>query len=531
MGVAGNRVAVFGDSILAHGWGIPAITSFVVSGGIVTITTGASHPLVAPGNWIGVGNPDDTLAWSSAVVQVLSMTNANPFSFTFSATFAGLTLPDGTYPSPGLWSYRSPYKTYEAGYFRGLNSWNGSPFMVTAPYAVAGSSSPHMLKAVQRSGAGPRFDVAFIQSGSNDVGIGSLTSQAAAQTAAATALTNIDAAVTALVNAGKVVFVGTPAMRSANAGNFTATQQQYMNVAYTGLRQNMIRLFQSRVNVVLIDYYEDVSDGQATPDGGVIAAYAMDGSHPSTQGIRAISNNTKNQALIRSVFKQGFDRQPKSILDDVVSYASGQQYPNLIQNGLMAGTGGNNGAGSSGTVPTSWTAQRLAGTATVVCTAAQQRIATPGVPNSTKWGWGFNVAFTPLLQSEQIYLSSTNLASRITKGAWYRGGFTATAIDAVSAAVLGNIKMMIQFLTPVNVSVLTFNDDSFLLHNNGTPMADGEQIVVASDPIWVPADATFGNVVPYIVLTATATAGGFVTGTASVQISNVWFRQIPDPTV
>ncbi len=532
MGIANNRVAVFGDSVVAQSWGTPAITALVVSGGIATVTTGASHHLVAPGNWIGFGNPDDTFAWSSGVVQVLSVTNANPFSFTFSATFAGLTLPDGTYSSPGNWSYRSSYRTYESGYFRGLNSWSGSPFMVTAPYAVAGASTPHMLKAVQRSlAAGPKYDVAFIQCGSNDVGTGALTSQAAAQTAAAAALVNIDAAVTALVGAGKFVLVGTPAMRSANAGNFTATQQQYMNVAYTGLRNDMIKLFQSRINVLVIDYYEDISDGQATPDGGVIAAYAMDGSHPSTQGIRAISNNTKNQNLIKSVFKQGFDRQPKSILDDVAGYATGQQYPNLIQNGMMAGTTGTNGTGSSGTVATSWTAQRLAGTATVVCTAAQQRAATPGVPNSTKWGWGQNLAFTFLVQSEQIYFSSTNMNARITKGAWYRGGFTATAVGAIPATLLANIKMLIQVLSPVNVSALTFNDNSFILHNNGTPMADGEQIVIASDPIWIPADATFGNVIPYIVLTATSTAGGFVTGTATIQVSNAWFRQIPDPTI
>ena len=103
---------------------------------------------------------------------------------------------------------------------------------------------------------------------------------------------------------------------------------------------------------------------QASANGDPLAEVTKDSLHPSPMGAYYMGKALAR--VLNPLFPPAMPSRVSSILD--VYEATDNPQGNLVINGLMAGTAGTNGTGSSGTVADNWTASRTTGaTLTGVC--------------------------------------------------------------------------------------------------------------------------------------------------------------------
>lgn len=169
----GIRVHLFTDSLNALAYTVSTASSVVVSGGVVTVNTGGSHFCVT-GNTCFFYNPHTTD--HTVNNHPLSGINVKPTShtnntFTFPASFAGVTVADGdiTTLNGGGWGVGSLISQNDQSLFHQLNSMLLNPFTEVALTGWTGASPEQVadLMAKAFSSSSPAFDIAWVTLGSN----------------------------------------------------------------------------------------------------------------------------------------------------------------------------------------------------------------------------------------------------------------------------------------------------------------------------------------------------------------------------
>ena len=231
-GVSGYRAILLGDSLNAnYSNGLP-ITSVTVSNGYATVTAG-TPPYCYPNDYIVMFNPGDPTSadeWSGKWIQVFDCPTNTSFRF-------ATNKPNGTYTtlSGQTWAYKTKAQVQGAAEFSMLNAFLGSPMSVIANFAQGGTPSSVTVGLISKILTNnPKFDIAFIQMGTNDINTIAV-SDTTAKSAAATVITNYTTVCNALLTAGVVPVIGILPFFSSPV-NGTIYPNQAVTIVRRGLR-------------------------------------------------------------------------------------------------------------------------------------------------------------------------------------------------------------------------------------------------------------------------------------------------------
>lgn len=520
---AKTRTILIGDSLLARAFGSPGSNNpngFIVSGGIATIncsTSLGSNGLFAPGNYVQLYNPGDTgftNPMNGANVPIL--TAPTNVSFTCSATIPGIgTLADGNYSTiaGNVWSVVPMNNGFNGSWFTWLNAYLGSPFQVVATYAVGGTLTSFALAMMPQALAGPKFDFAVIQSGTND--IDTAGTAAAANAAAITALANILSMASSVLAYGATPIIGVPPpVASGRAG------AKYKNIALAQLRYGLVKAVRANNQIILVDLYKHCILGTAA-NGGYVSGYVdtSDNIHPTVTASIAIA---KAEILWQSGrYPIPPDFQPVWIGDDYYDDTadhSGAPYPNLLQNGGFNGTAGTVGSPATGTVANSWNLNSVTGG--ITCAAVGQAARTAGYggsadPNTSNWGYAQTVSASGSAASQGYILTSA--AQNLVAGHWYRCGLTVKAL-ATLAHIQGVELQVFDVTTGANTYFGQITDTADLGAMN---MVSGDEVQFVTQPFYMAnADSILLQILVF------SSAAGW---SANLEFSSCWIRQIDSP--
>lgn len=510
-----QRTILIGDSLLGQMFNPVAVNTatggFVVSNGIATInTSSAGNHQIVPGNYFQIWNASDaTYAADINGATIIALTAPSATTLTFATSLA-----NGDYSAAygGHWQVTPFYITQNTSYFQWLRAFNRVPWMIVASYAQGGTTSANMVTLLPKMLAGPKFDTAFVQTGTNDLQAASTVAQATA--AAITAAANITAIANSILAAGANVVIGIPPPLGASLTNALPC-----NIGLNQLHTMLLQLAQSNSNIHVIDLFANMILGTSTT-GDFVSGYDISGDyiHPSTTGSIALSRAVN----VAPFAVPSADIQPVTVLDDVQTYTStGATYPNILAHGLMDGTGGSVSLPATGTAPTGWSISGVTGTAVAAGGAARTSFANT---NTVNWGYGFTVS-AAWTGNQGYTLGTGQLHSQIVPGSWYRAGFTVTA--------LGNTTDLTQLYGQLFLNG-TVNSVSgilpsvyFNLYNstlsNGQNLLQNDVLEFYSEPIFIPANAVVSSSIIQIIVNGT---NG---GSANLEFASAFVRQIPNP--
>jgi hypothetical protein len=329
--------------------------------------------------------------------------------------------------------------------------------------------------------AGPKADYAFIQYCTNDVN--SSTPDVPG------CLANIKSIVAGVEALGMVPIVCTPpAIGDPNAvpsDPATAIKAQ----ALQAVEQGEQALAKNDPRVILIDNFaQTVTPGD--PMGHFLPDYApVDGIHPSSYG-------EVQMARAAAAYLQQFtslpDLLPTSIADDATLDPSA---PDIIQNGLMSGTGGTivptPDTTITGTVPNGWSIYGFGATSASPLVLAVSGNAThAGVP-----GYTLDIDVTSAANGTGFQVGTngaggSSFGTRIVAGKWYQCGFELRANSAVSHFnVTGQV--LLNYPGGQSTSVFMLISGG-VTYENGIPLAAGATLQVISQPFYLPAQPSAG---------------------------------------
>jgi lysophospholipase L1-like esterase len=485
-----QRAIWIGDSLAANGFprGGTAPTasgSFVVSGGatnaIATITTGDPNGLIA-GNYVqifDVGDVNYQAVLNGVVVPVL--TTPSTTQLTVPATLGNLTMPNGDYsagyPAGGFWQVRAMHQMYGTSWLSWLNAYMDGYFTVVANYSQGGTVSQVGVALLPKIKAGPTAEYAFIQYCTNDV-------NASVPPDVNGCLSHINSIVSAVLDMGMVPIVSMPlAIGDIHAlPNDPATAEK--TAALKDIRSGLLQLAAANSNVIVLDTYSASVDPQ-DPLGRFKANYApLDGIHPSTFGAASIA-----QAMATDLeqFLTPVDTFPTSIDDDQTIDPSSA---NIIQNGLMAGSGGNVGMSAynsiNGHPPTGWEISASGGTADApLSLAVSGNNSHPNFP-----GYTFDLTIHSAFSNQGFQIGTngiggSSLGPRMMANQWYRCGFQAFAQSNLTALNLSG-QTFLNFGNGIVPSVY-FMAAVGAGPDNGLPMQAGQVLTFESQPFFVPS--------------------------------------------
>jgi lysophospholipase L1-like esterase len=487
-----QRAIWIGDSLAAGGFALGGTSassngSFVVSGGpespVASITTTSQHGLIA-GNYVqiyDVGDVTYTAALNGAVVPVLTV--PGPTQLTVAATVGDATMANGDYTagySDSPWEIRAMNEILDTSWLSWLNVYQKGYFTVVANYAQGGTSSSVGVTLIPKIQAGPSADYAFIQYCTND-----LNSPAPD---VAGCLKNINTIVAAVLALGMVPIVCTP----LPIGDVNVSPDPASIVKTTALRSvrsALLALAASNPKVLVLDSYSAGVDPQ-DPLGRFVPNYApIDGVHPSSFGGASIAESI---ATYLTQFLPPIDNLPTSVDDDQTVNPGAD---NIVQNGLMTGSGGNVGNDAydrvTGTPPTGWEISGSGGS------AAQPLVLAVSGNNSYAnfAGYTFDVVVQSAYAS-QLFQTGTNgsggssFGGRMQPNQWYRCGFQAFSQGALNGLNLSG-QVFLNF-GGGNAPSIYFMSGQGNERQNGIPMAAGQVLTFESQPFFVPAAPTAG---------------------------------------
>ncbi|CAB4242152.1 SGNH_hydrolase domain containing protein [uncultured Caudovirales phage] len=400
-------------------------------------------------------------------------------------------------------------------------------FAAAVSYAVGGSTSSVGVALLPKIVGGAAFDYAFIQYGTNDCK--SVTTAAAAQSSATSALNNIKAIANSIIaNTTAQVIIGTPPPVNSTASRAGSAYSNYANMAIAQLRKGILQFASGNARVRVFDHYADYTDTTGEPianyiaNGNATVGNDVDNVHPSVFGAMASSQKRLTAILADPSFYGPLPiTSTISAYDDATTYPQGSTpQSNICKNPIFAGTGGSgssSGGTFSGTVSTGWTITGSGGCAiTAASGAALADTANP------YWGFGLNIATTFTSQSQSWTLTSTQYASSMVSGNWYQGRILVTATSDFNAWPCVLRGMQFQFYTNQFAQYApNFQATSSAYMENGFPMKSGQSMWLLSEPFYYAPGTTVSSAI--LQLFAYANSSNLYTygsGTFNIQVSN-----------
>jgi lysophospholipase L1-like esterase len=521
-----QRAIWIGDSLAAGGFplGGTATTtdgSFMVSGGpqnpVASITTRDPHGLI-PGNYVQIYNVGDVnyqAALNGAVETLLSAPSST--QLTVPASLGVLIMPNGDYSAGYLnspWQVSAMNQMLGTSWLSWLNAYMDGYFTVVANYAQGGTSSQVGVALLPKIKAGPVADYAFIQYCTNDV-------NAMVPPDVQGCLANINTIVSAVLAMGMVPVVSTPLA----IGDLDATPSDPASAAKTAalksIRIALLQLAAANPNVIVLDTYNASVDPQDSL-GRFKPNYApIDGIHPSTFGAASIA---KAMATYLEQFLTPVDTFPTSVNDDQTINPNAS---NIVQNGLMAGSGGNVGtsAGNSvqGSPPTGWEISGSGGTQ-----SAPLSLAISGNNTHANFpGYTLNVDIQTAYPGQAFQIGTNGIGgssfgARMHANQWYRCGFQAFSQSDLNGLNLSGTAFL-NFGNGAEPDSVYFLSTQGSVRENGLPLSAGLALTFESQPFYVPVAPAAGG---YLFI------NGFFSSAVSnqtISIGRAFCRTVPSP--
>jgi lysophospholipase L1-like esterase len=490
-----QRAIWIGDSLAAGGFPLggtaPATPgSFVVTGGplnpVATITTGDPDGLI-PGNYVqifDVGDVNYEAALNGAVVLVLTTPNAT--QLTVPAALGSLMMPNGDYSAGylnGPWQVRAMHQMLGTSWLSWLNAYMDGYFTVVANYSQGGTTSQVGVTLLPKIKAGPVADYAFVQYCTNDV-------NATVPPDVSGCLAHINSIVSAVLTMGMVPIVCMPLA----IGDIHATPSDPASAEKTAalksIRSALLQLAVSNPNVIVLDTYSASVDPQ-DPLGRFKANYApLDGIHPSTFGAASIAQAMST--YLRQFFTP-VDTFPTSISDDQTINPNST---NIIQNGLMAGSGGNVGTSAynsiNGSPPTGWEISASGGSA-----SAPLNMAISGNNSHANFsGYTLDLNIQTAFPNQTFQIGTNGIGGssfgpRMQPNQWYRCGFQAVSqSDSSGLSLSGQVFLNFGGGTVPSIYFMSTQGNA---RDNGLPLLAGQVFTFESQPFFVPAVPLVGG--------------------------------------
>jgi lysophospholipase L1-like esterase len=490
-----QRAIWIGDSLAAGGFPLGGTApttagSFVVSGGpqnpIATVTTGDPHALIS-GNYVQIYNVGDVnyeAAVNGAVVRVL--TTPTSTRLTAAAGFGSLITPNGDYSGGYLnsqWQVRAMNQMLGTSWLSWLNAYMNGYFIVVANYAQGGTSSQVGVALLPKIKAGPAADYAFIQYCTNDV-------NAMVPPDVNGCLAHINSIVSAVLAMGMVPIVSTPlAIGDVNAMPSDPASSEKA-AALKSIRSALLQLAVTNPNVIVLDTYSASVDPQ-DPLGRFKLNFApIDGIHPSTFGAAGIA---QVMSTYLKTFLTPVDTFPTSVSDDQTINPNAS---NIIQNGLMAGSGGNVGTdvynSIIGSPPTGWEISASGGTASAPLSFAISGNNTHANFPGYTLDLEIQTAFpTQTFQIGTNGIGGSSFASRMQANQWYRCGFQAFSQSDLNGLSLSGAAFL--NFGPGATPTVYFLSTQGAVRDNGLPLQAGQVVTFESQPFYVPTAPVAGS--------------------------------------
>lgn len=307
----------------------------------------------------------------------------------------------------------------------------GNAVSVTRNAGVSGNTTAQMLARIGTDVIAYPSDWVFVNGGVNDFYGFSET--------AATVFANMSSMVNQLIADGRKVALFNCPPQLASRSGFTSAKSLEAS-KYNKLLQAYA---ESKIGVILIDIYSELADWTDVTNGAAkVGVLAGDGIHLSTYG----------EIICADIFMQ---RTSKVITPDLSLLATPLEAGIAGSEGLFIGTSGSNGTGSSGSVATSYTASRAAGT--------------NGTVVNSKLTRGQRQTFTlSATNADAVFRLSGNLITELTP---YIG-------DTVQASILMRIRTISggATLKDLVVKLYTANGGTIYQAINGTTNAGFQAI-------------------------------------------------------
>lgn len=306
----------------------------------------------------------------------------------------------------------------------------------------------------------------------------------------------------------------------------------------TAARLNRVRRERARTthNMHFFDWNNDYVD-PASVEGNPFTGYTIDGTHTAILAAYTIGVQFKNFLLANGLARQAI--VPTVTPDDYYDQ-TGNPYGNMMPtalaassgnrpNPLMAGTGGTNGTGSSGSVATGYRVERASGSAVTVVNSLVAR--TDAIHGNVARGQWQRLTFTLSgAAQERFYFrpvtSTTPWPTGVAEGDWVQGEVGLRLPSAYAGFKSLRLVMDIQASGPTYYSLNEYDNGSpggsfptgLLPYPNST-----FEVALKTPPIVVPAGSTGFRWRVEIVVDAA------VAGSPVVDISSASVRKIYDP--
>lgn len=398
---AASRFAILGDSLAGYCFSAVTITSATRSAGVVTVSATA-HGLQTGGSYAHYGANEDSFNVSGVTV---TRVDANTFSYPAAGADGSAT---GSMFGADLQKLSQ----------RGFLSWArlAANSRINVGYVgVQGGATAATI--------GSKYVAPAIASGStNAIVMAGVNNAAGSQTAAQIAAEIISSLLDPLAAAGMRVFVmAILPFASAHASFATATPK--IPVINEALR----RYCMGKGSMVWVDAWSALVDPVAATAGNTLSG-VMDSSNLHT--------SPKGAALVGARLGAAIAAQPIPAVDlcmraTIDSFGVNALSNNLLDAGLMQGTGGTVSAPVMGSAPTGWTVS-TSGTITAAAASLQSR--------SDGIGQDLQVVVQPGTANAQILCNTQTgqLLGRVVGGAWYQIAMEVSA-SGVSASNCSNV--------------------------------------------------------------------------------------------
>jgi hypothetical protein len=333
-------------------------------------------------------------------------------------------------------------------------------------------------------------------------------------------LAHINGLVSAVLAMGMVPIVSMPLA----IGDIHATPSDPASMekaaALRSIRSALLQMAATNPGVIVLDTYTASVDPQ-DPLGRFKPGYApLDGIHPSTFGAASIAQAMS--AYLRQ-FLTPADTFPTSINDDQTINPNST---NIVQNGLMAGSGGNVGASAynsiNGSPPTGWEISASGGTA-----SAPLNMAISG--NNSHAGFAgytldLNIQTAFPNQTFQIGtngIGGSSFGPRMQANQWYRCGFQAFAQSDSSGLSLSG-QAFLNFGGGAVPSIY-FMSTQGNARDNGLPLLAGQVFTFESQPFFVPAVPLVGG---YLFINGVFSSA---VNNQTISIGRTFCKIVPNP--
>lgn len=426
--ISSNGGIIVGDSITARAWSTlgGGSVSVVVNNGIGSFTV-AGHVLMT-------GQVAQMVTWASIPEQIITATRTGPNTFTAPVTGAA----NGTY-NDGYIMF--PTNSVDYGWYNWAQFFSNGALQLKWNAAVAGETSAQIAARYQADVLAKAPAWISLMCGINDVFV----------IGAIATFNNIKTMVDQTVALGIPLFLHTVLpLGNGNSANTAANKTQLDNL------NRMIRSYALQKNgVYLVDSNYAFTNPLDTTGAASSGLMLIDLLHPNNNGAQLVGLTFWNAAKTTGLFNTKY-QLPWSIVDNRL-YDS--QSLNLWAYLPGNTSGGNAGAGITGTIPQGFSVARFngGGTHTAVCSVVARTLATDGDTS----GYNLQAVLTAANASDEFTFTqnSSTWASYVSSGNTYRFVCSFRATN-VSGSNLSGVRSYLTFTINAegqSTSIFTLN--------------------------------------------------------------------------